>query len=90
MSTLQSVRGILEDFSEQDGIDLSGLDAGERREMKRAIGMANKGLRSDHNQREREYIKSVIAQSIGWKDLEARMARTDEGGTILAFSFIPE
>ena len=60
MSTLQSVRGILSDFSEQDNIDLSGLDAGERRSMKRAISMANKGLRSDHNQRLREYILSVM------------------------------
>ena len=60
MSTLQSVRGILSDFAELDGIDLSKLDANERRQMKRAIGMANKGLRSDHNQRFREYILSVM------------------------------
>lgn len=60
MSTLQSVRGILSDFAELDGIDLSELDANERRQMKRAIGMANKGLRSDHNQRQSEYILSVM------------------------------
>ena len=59
-NTLQSVTGILNDFAQQDGMDLSGLDSGDRKQIKDAIRYTNKALQKEQRQQMHKYIKSVM------------------------------